>query len=120
MRPDADQEGFMVLHSGFVSIYADYVWNLTRMRFRVSGVGFRGLGCGIQDLGVECTYGYCRARSAHSRQSIPDSGLGSQTRVLEPFQVVPSSFGSGQGLGIGTSQFKNYFTEMCSGSENGS
>jgi len=34
-------------------------------------------------------------RICHIRQSRPDSGLGFQAKVLENFQVVPSSLGSG-------------------------
>ena len=33
---------------------------------------------------------------AHVRQSRPDYGLGFQVKVLKPFQVVPSSLGSGR------------------------
>ena len=39
--------------------------------------------------------GRCRANMAHRRQSRPDPGLGFQVQVLETFQVVPSSLGSG-------------------------
>ena len=39
----------------------------------------------------------CRATMAHIRQSNPDSGLGSQVKVLKPFYVFPTSLGSGQG-----------------------
>jgi len=38
----------------------------------------------------------CRANVARIRQSRPDSGLGCQVKVREPFQVVPSSLGSGE------------------------
>ena len=31
---------------------------------------------------------------AHIRQSTPESGLGFQVKVLDPFEVVPSSLGS--------------------------
>ena len=37
----------------------------------------------------------CRANMPHVRQSRPDSGLGVQAKVLEPFSVVPSLLGSG-------------------------
>ena len=40
----------------------------------------------------------CRAKSAHIRQSKPDSGLGSQANVLGTLEVVPSSLGSGRML----------------------
>ena len=33
---------------------------------------------------------------AHIRQSRPDSGLGFHVKVLQTFQVVPSSFGGGR------------------------
>ena len=35
------------------------------------------------------------ANIAHIRQSGPDSAVGFQVKVLKPFQVVPSSLGSG-------------------------
>ena len=35
------------------------------------------------------------SQTAHRTQSRPDSGLGSQVKVLETFQVCPSSLGSG-------------------------
>ena len=47
--------------------------------------------CNRQSLKVRC-----RANMAHIRQSRPDSGLGFQVDVLEPFHVVPSSLGSGE------------------------
>ena len=37
----------------------------------------------------------CRADTAHARQSRPDSGLGFQVKVVEIFEGVPSSRGSG-------------------------
>jgi len=41
------------------------------------------------------THNRCRANMAHTRQSRPHSGLGFQGKVVETFQVVPSSLGSG-------------------------
>ena len=38
----------------------------------------------------------CRTNSAHARQSWPDSGLGLQVSILQNFQVVPVSLGSGR------------------------
>ena len=35
-----------------------------------------------------------RSSMAHTRQSRPDSGLGSQVKVFDNFEVVPSSLGS--------------------------
>ena len=37
----------------------------------------------------------CRANMAHIRQPMPDSGLGFQLKVLQPFYVVSSLLGSG-------------------------
>ena len=37
----------------------------------------------------------CRADSAYKRQSRPDYGLGVRVKALQPFEVVPSSLGSG-------------------------
>ena len=54
-----------------------------------------------------------RANSAHIRLSRPDSGLGSQVKVLKTSYVVPSSLGSGN-------QKPGGVWEMCSGSEAGS
>ena len=39
--------------------------------------------------------GRCRANMAYIRQSRPDSGLGFQVKVVEAFQLVLSSLGSG-------------------------
>ena len=56
-----------------------------------------------------------RANMAHTRQSRPDSGLGSQVKGRRSFKAVPASLASGTGV---SSQFENYYvTEMCSGSE---
>jgi hypothetical protein len=41
-----------------------------------------------------CQY-RCRMNMAHLRQSRPDSGVGFQEKIFKPFQVVPSSLGSG-------------------------
>jgi len=38
---------------------------------------------------------------AHRRQPRPDSGLGFQVKVLQIFQVVPSTLGSGRTLNVG-------------------
>ena len=38
---------------------------------------------------------WCRANTAHIRQSRQDSGLVFQVKVPKTFQVVPSSLGSG-------------------------
>ena len=51
-------------------------------------------------------------RKAHTKQSRPDSGLGFQAKVLEAFQVVPSSLDRDGG--------ERANREMCSGSEAGS
>ena len=53
-------------------------------------VRVKGVGCSVQ--------GRCRANTAHMRQSRPDSGHDFQSKVLETFQVVPSSLGSGIAL----------------------
>jgi len=37
----------------------------------------------------------CRSSMARMRQSRPDSGPGSQVKILKPFYVVASSLGSG-------------------------
>jgi len=47
--------------------------------------------------------GHCRENSALTRQSRPDSGLGFQVKVLEIFQGVLSSLGSGRGVQEGDS-----------------
>ena len=43
----------------------------------------------------------CQANMARVTQSGPDSGLGFQIKVLETFQVVLSSLGSGWGVALG-------------------
>ena len=37
----------------------------------------------------------CRANMAHTSPSVPDSGLGSQVKVLKTFSAAPSSLGNG-------------------------
>ena len=49
------------------------------------------------DVVVLLRPGRRRANMAHIRQSRPDSGLGVQVKVLETFQIVPSSLRSGLG-----------------------
>ena len=49
---------------------------------------------------------------AHVTQSRPDFGLGFQVKILNPFEVIPSSLGSGQsdvnGAGVARGGVQGY------------
>ena len=68
-----------------------------RARVRES-VCVRERGGGGGREGGRDVYYRCRANMAHLRQSSPDYGLAFQLKVLETFQAVPSSLGSGKML----------------------
>ena len=53
-----------------------------------SRYGFKGSGFWDTNLFVD--WHHCRLNIAHARQSSPDSSLGFLTKVLAPFEIVPS------------------------------
>ena len=49
----------------------------------------------VWQIGMDIPQVRCRANTAHTRQSRPESGLAFQVKVSKILQVVPSSLGGG-------------------------